>query len=218
MSNSPISSDQLLQQLNWRYATKAFDATKKIPAETWQTLEEAIVLSPSSFGLQPWKFVVVTDPEIRKTLQEHAWGQAQVSAASHLVVFARKLSMSAADVDRYINYMAEERGIPAESLKGFSDMVKGFLQSPPYPMDIEAWTARQTYIAVGQFLTSAALLGIDVCPMEGFIPAKVDETLGLTQQGYGAVVLCAAGYRADDDKYANLKKVRYPKSEVITHL
>ncbi|MBE9099528.1 NAD(P)H-dependent oxidoreductase [Vacuolonema iberomarrocanum] len=218
MSNSPISSDQLLQQLNWRYATKAFDAAKKIPAETWQTLEEAIVLSPSSFGLQPWKFVVVTDPEIRKTLQEHAWGQAQVSQSSHLIVFARKLSMSAADVDRYINYMAEEREIPAESLKGFSDMVKGFLQSPPYPMDIEAWTARQTYIAVGQFLTSAALLGIDVCPMEGFVPAKVDETLGLTQQGYGAVVLCAAGYRADDDKYANLKKVRYPKSEVITHL
>lgn len=218
MSNSPISSDQLLQQLNWRYATKAFDATKKIPAETWQTLEEAIVLSPSSFGLQPWKFVVVTDPEMRKTLQEHAWGQAQVAQSSHLVVFARKLSMSAADVDRYINYMAEEREIPAEALKGFSDMVKGFLNSPPYPMDIEAWTARQTYIAVGQFLTSAALLGIDVCPMEGFVPAKVDETLRLTQQGYGAVVLCAAGYRADDDKYANLKKVRYPKSEVITHL
>ncbi|MEO1147001.1 MAG: NAD(P)H-dependent oxidoreductase [Cyanobacteria bacterium J06638_22] len=218
MSNSPISSDQLLQQLNWRYATKKFDATQKIPDETWQTLEEAIVLSPSSFGLQPWKFVVITDPEIRKTLQEHAWGQAQVVDASHLVVFARKLSMSAADVDHYINYMADVREMPAEGLKGFGDMVKGFLQSPPYPMDIAAWTSRQTYIAVGQFLTSAALLGIDVCPMEGFVPAKVDETLELTQQGYGAVVLCAAGYRADDDKYAGLKKVRYPKSEVMTHL
>lgn len=217
MHNSPMASDQLLHQLRWRYATKKFDPTKKIPDDTWQTLEEALVLTPSSFGLQPWKFIVVTDPDIRKTLQEHAWGQSQVTEASHLVVFARKLEVGAADVDRYINYMAAVREMPVESLDGFSNMIKGYLQSPPYPMQIEAWTARQVYIAVGQLLMSAALLGVDACPMEGFVPAKVDETLGLAQQGYSAVVLCAVGYRAEDDKFATLKKVRYPKSELIEH-
>lgn len=217
MSNSPISSEPLLQQLNWRYAVKKFDATKKIPEETWQALEDVLVLTPSSFGLQPWKFIVVTDPDLRKTLQDHAWGQSQVVDASHLVVFARKLEVSDADVDRYVNYMAEVRSTPVESLEGMSTMIKGFLKSPPYPMEIEAWTARQTYIAVGQFLTSAALLGIDACPMEGFVPSKVDDTLELTKQGYGAVVLCAAGYRAEDDKYADLKKVRFPQSEMIEY-
>jgi len=215
MSNSAISSDQLLQQLHWRYATKKFDPTKKIPEDIWNALEQALVLTPSSFGLQPWKFFVVHNPDIRQKLLEHSWGQTQVVDASHLVVFAIKKSINTEDVDRYVQLISNVRQVPIDSLQGMSNMIKGFIENPPYPMNLDEWAARQVYIALGQFMTSAALLGIDTCPMEGFNPAKYNEILGLEAQGYAAVVLCPAGYRAVDDKYAVLPKVRYPSQEVV---
>lgn len=213
-----VSPEQLLQQLHWRYATKKFDATKKISEEVWKTLEKSLVLAPSSFGLQPWKFIVVSNPQIRQQLVEHSWGQSQVVDASHLVVLAIKKELNAADVDRYVKHMSEVRQVPVDDLQGFGNTIKGFLTSPPYPININEWAARQVYIALGQFMTSAALLGIDTCPMEGFNPAKFDEVLGLAEQGYAAVVLCPAGYRAADDKYAVLPKVRYPSEDVVEYV
>ena len=218
MSDAALSSEQLLHQLNWRYATKSFDTSKKVPDALWETLEQSLRLAPSSFGLQPWKFIVVADPEVRQKIQAHAWGQVQVVEASHLVVLARKLEVQPADVDHYLESMASIRGATLESLEGFGNMVKGFLASPPFPLDPKEWTARQTYIALGQFMTSAAMLGIDTCPMEGFVPSGVDEVLGLTAQGYGAVVLCPTGYRSADDKYATLAKVRFPKAELFEYI
>lgn len=218
MSHAALSPDQLLHQLNWRYATKSFDSGQSIPPAVWNALEQSLLLAPSSFGLQPWKFFVVTNPEVRKKMQEAAWGQTQVVEASHLVVLARKLTVTAEDVDRHLQRMADVRSISTDSLQGFGDMVKGFLQSPPYPMEPAAWAARQVYVALGQLLTSAAMLGIDACPMEGFIPAKVDEILGLPDQDYGAIVLCALGYRSADDKYASMAKVRFPKDAVMEHI
>ncbi len=213
-----VSPEQLLQQLHWRYATKKFDGTKKISEEVWKTLEKSLVLAPSSFGLQPWKFIVVSNPEIRQQLLEHTWGQAQVVDASHLVVLAIKKELNVADVDRYVEHLSEVRQVPVDDLQGLGNMIKGFLTSPPYPININEWSARQVYIALGQFMTSAAMLGIDTCPMEGFNPTKYDEVLGLAEQGYSAVVLCPAGYRAADDKYAVMPKVRYPSEDVVEYV
>lgn len=218
MTTTVVSPNQLIQQLHWRYATKKFDSTKKIPQEVWNALEESLVLAPSSFGLQPWKFFVVSNPEIRQQLLEHSWGQTQVVDASHLVVLAVKKELNAVDVDRYMQNISEVRQVPVDTLDGFANVIKGFLAEPPYPLDLDEWSKRQVYIALGQFMTSAALLGIDTCPMEGFNPAKYDEVLGLTQQGYAAVVLCPAGYRAEDDKHAVLPKVRYPSQELVKHV
>ena len=218
MSSATVSSAQVLQQLNWRYATKKFDATKKIPEETWQTLEESLVLAPSSYGLQPWKFFVVSNSEVRQQLLEHTWGQKQVVDASHLVVLAIKKELNVGDVDRYMQHMAKVRQVPVEALQGFSDTIKGFLTKPPYPINLDEWAARQVYIALGELMTVAAMMGIDTCPMEGFDPAKYDEVLGLTAQGYGSVVLCPVGYRAADDKNADMPKVRYSHQDVVQHV
>lgn len=219
MSTNAIATPQAtLGQLNWRYATKQFDPTKQIPIETWQVLEQSLVLSPSSFGLQPWKFLVIRNPEIRQQLVGHSWGQKQVAEASHLVVFAIKKNLNADDVDRYLGRMAEVQQVPTESLQGFGNVVKGFIDKPPYPLDIDAWSTRQAYIALGQFMTTAAMLGIDTCPIEGFIPSKYDEVLSLTAQGYASVVVCAAGYRAAEDKYAAKPKVRFATEDVVEYI
>jgi nitroreductase len=219
MSNQAIASPEAtLEQLNWRYATKQFDATKQIPPETWQVLEQSLVLSPSSFGLQPWKFLVVRNPQIRQQLVEHSWGQKQVAEASHLVVFAVKKNLDAAYVDRYVERMAEVQQVSTESLQGFGNLVKGFIDKPPYPLDVDAWSTRQVYIALGEYMTTAAMLGIDTCPIEGFVPAKYDRILGLTAQDYAAVVVCAAGYRAAEDKYAVKPKVRFETEDVVQYI
>ncbi len=215
MTETPVAAATVRQQLQWRYATKKFDPTRQIPEDLWKVLCESLVLAPSSFGLQPWKFFVISSPELRQALLPHTWNQRQVVDASHLVVFAIKKGMNAADVDRYLARQAAVHNTPVENLQKYGDIVKGFLQSPPYPLDIDEWSTRQVYIALSQFIVTAALLGIDTCPMEGFLPQEYDRVLGLTDQGYHAVVVCAAGYRAADDKYASLSKVRYSLEEVI---
>ncbi|NET37588.1 MAG: NAD(P)H-dependent oxidoreductase [Cyanothece sp. SIO1E1] len=218
MNDAAIKPDKVLQQLQWRYATKQFDPTQKIPDDVWAVLEQSLVLAPSSFGLQPWKFFVIRNPDIRSKLVEYSWKQTQVVDASHLVVLAIKKDVDDSDVDRYVGRMSEVQGVPAESLEGFANVVKGFLENPPYPLDKNEWATRQVYIALAQYMTCAAMLGVDTCPMEGFVPAKYDEILGLNGQGYTTVVVCPAGYRAADDKYASKPKVRYPKEAVIEYV
>jgi nitroreductase len=213
-----ITAEQVSQQLHWRYATKKFDPTQTIPDDLWQTLEESLVLTPSSFGLQPWKFVVVRNPEIRKQLVEHSWGQTQVGDASHVVVFAIKKGLNSADVDRYVARTSEVQGTPIEALQGYSNVMKGFLAGMPDQAAIDAWAAKQVYIALGQFMVCAALLNVDTCPMEGINPTKYDEVLGLDQENYGTIVACPAGYRAADDKNATRPKVRFLPEEVVLHI
>lgn len=218
MDYQTTSPENLLKTLHWRYATKKFDPTRKIPEETWQVLEQSLLLSPSSFGLQPWKFLVVNNPEVRQTLLGASWNQSQVVDASHLVVFAAKQEVQEADVDRYVNRMAEVQQTSVDALQGFSGMVKGYLEHPPFPLDVAEWTKRQTYVALGFFMTAAAMLGVDTCPMEGFEPAKYDEVLGLSEQGYTAAVLCPAGYRAEDDKSASRPKIRFRFEDVVQYV
>jgi nitroreductase len=218
MNSVAVSPAQVLAQLQWRYAVKKFDPSKKIPADAWDVLEQSLILTPSSFGLQPWKFFVVENPALRQELLANSWNQPQVVEASHLVVLAIKKEMGDAEVDRYIQDMSDKRNVPIDGLAGLNKMIKGFMANPDKGFTTDEWAIRQVYIAIGQFMTSAAMLGIDTCPMEGFNPAKYDEILGLTAQGYASVLVCPAGYRAADDKYAVMPKVRYDKSEVIGHI
>ena len=218
LTTPALAPQQVLDALNWRYATKQFDPNQHIPDDVWHVLEQSLVLTPSSFGLQPWKFFVVRNPDLRQQIVPHAWGQTQVVDASHLVVLAIKKDIGAADVDRYIERMAEVRQTSVESLQKFADMVKGFIAEPPYPLDINAWSTRQVYIALGFLMMNAALMGIDTCPMEGFNPSKVDEILDLPAKGYASVVLCPLGYRADDDKYATMPKVRFQTEAVVDYI
>ena len=210
-----VSENQLLQALQWRYATKVFDANHKIPAATWTALQDALVLSPSSFGLQPYRFVVVNNPATRAQLMPHAWNQRQVVDASHLVVFAGRTAMTEVEIDRFIERIVAVRGAPRESLGAYRAMMTGNLLSDAGQARVPHWAARQAYIALGNLLTSAAILGVDTCPIEGFSPAEFDKILGLTAQGYAAVVCCALGYRSADDKYASLPKVRFPAADLV---
>ncbi len=214
---STMSGEGLLQQLNWRYATKKFDPIKRISAADWSVLEQALVLTASSYGLQPWKFIVVTDPALKTKLRSASWNQAQVEDCSHHVVFTAKQDISEADVERFIARIAEVRGVTPESLAGYKGFMAGDLVNGPRHAIIKEWAARQTYIAMGNLLTSAALLGIDTCPFEGIEPAKYDEILGLKGTGYATVAACPVGYRASDDKYASAPKVRFEAKDVVEH-
>lgn len=212
---NPITTQQLLNALHWRYATKVFDATKKIPDEIWQTLKQALILTPSSYGLQPYRFFVVESPAKRAELLPHTWNQRQVVDASHFIVFAARTKVTEADVDKLINHTSDTRRIPAESLNSYRGMMLGDLVNGPRSKMAHEWATRQTYIALGNLMACAAVLGVDACPMEGFVPAEYDRVLDLNASGYGAVVCCALGYRSPNDKYASLAKVRYEMADLF---
>ncbi len=214
---TPMTGSALIQQLKWRYATKKFDATKRIDPATWSALEEALVLSPSSYGLQPWKFLVVTDPALKAKLRAVSWNQAQVEDCSHHVVFLVKKDLGLPEIEHYVDRIAEVRGVSRESLAGYRGYMVSDLAEGPRAKTINEWAARQVYIALGNFMTAAAILGVDTCPMEGLVPAKYDEILGLEDSGWATLCACPAGYRAADDKYADAPKVRFPREEVIEH-
>jgi nitroreductase len=211
----PIDRTQLLEQLNWRYATKQFDPQRKISAQDWATLEDALQLSPSSAGLQPWKFIVVTDPAVRAKLLPVSYGQPQITEASHLVVFAAKKDFNEQDVDLHIQHTAQVRGVTPASLASYRDMLVGGIVKSMDSAARAAWARNQAYIALGNLLTSAALLGIDACPMEGFDRAQYDEILGLSSQKLASAAIVTLGYRSPADKYANVPKVRFPKEKIF---
>lgn len=207
----------VLDAMEWRYATNKFDTTKKLSVQDLNDLLEAVILSPSSFGLQPWKLIVVTNPEIRAKLQEAGYGQPKISEASHLIVFAVEKNIDDALIDNFIKTVAKTQSIPVENLKGKADMMKGSILSNTVEKRIE-WATRQVYIALGVLITTAAIAGIDVGPMEGFDPKKFDEILGLDKMGLEARVIAAVGYRASDDPSLQLKKVRFSKEEIVVEV
>lgn len=212
---TPTSPQHLLDALSWRYATKSFDPARPIPAEVWDALERSLVLTPSSYGLQPWRFLVVTDPALRQRLRAASWNQAQVTDCSHHVVFLGRTEMREADVQRHVERTTEVRGLPPGALDKFKAVIVGDVVAGPRGRTAAEWAARQCYIALGQFMLACAQLGVDACPMEGFDPAQYDEILGLAGSGYRSVVACPAGYRSAADKYAAIPKVRYPREQVV---
>ncbi|MFM2178448.1 MAG: hypothetical protein RL015_2546 [Verrucomicrobiota bacterium] len=207
----------ILTALNHRYACKVFDPAKKIPADLWQQLEQSLILTPSSFGLQPWKFLIVQDQALREKLVPHAWNQRQVADCSHLIIMTVPKTLGEDYVDANIARMIEVRGGTADALMGFRKMVLGFRDGLEAKGGLETWAKLQSYIALGQFMLAASLLGLDTCPMEGFVPEKFDEVLGLEGTGYTTAVLCPVGYRSADDRYAELPKVRFEFKDVIEY-
>jgi nitroreductase len=216
--STAIKPETLINQLNWRYATKQFDPNQKISAADWAALETALQLSPSSGGLQPWKFIVITDPALRAKLRPVSYGQAQITDASHLVVFAAKNNLNEADVDAHIKHIAEVQGAPVEALAPLRGMLVGGIVKAQDEAGRNAWARNQVFIALGNLLTSAALLGIDACPMEGFDHAQYDEILSLKAKGYASAVIATLGYRLPTDKYASAPKVRYPKEQIFLNV
>lgn len=207
----------LLDALRRRYATKKFDPARRIPADTWEQLEQSLVLTPSSFGLQPWQFLIIENPAVREQLRAASWGQSQVTDASHLVVFTARTTMDETDVDHWMNRISEVQSTPLETLAPLQSVIKGFIQ-PMTPDARRAWNTRQVYIALGQFMAAAAVLGLDTCPLEGIDPAGYDRVLELENTGYATAVGCAIGYRAEDDRYATMPKVRYPHERLVRRI
>jgi nitroreductase len=212
-----ITPTQLLDSLHWRYAVKAFDPNGKIPEEQWQAIANALVLTPSSYGLQPWKFLVVRDQPLRTKLKTFSWNQSQVTDCSHYVVFLHKKTINEEDVEEYMQQISETRGLPTASLEGFRKMILSDLATGPRSKIIQEWAIRQTYIALGNLLTTAAMLGIDACPMEGLDPLEYDKILGLENTRFATSMACALGYRSPQDGLAKAKKVRFPAAQLIEY-
>ena len=212
-----LSSEELLNALKWRYAVKLFDANRKISAELWSTLEEALILTPSSYGLQPWKMMVICDESLKAKLKPLSWNQRQVTDCSHYIVFAAKMDVTVEDIQAWVKCLAAGRGVAESTLDVYRDwMIKDLIQGPRHAV-IHEWASRQCYIALGNLMTAAALLGVDTCPMEGIEPPAYDQLLDLPRLGYKTVVACAVGYRDDGDKYAAAAKVRFKSSDILIY-
>ena len=197
--------NNFIENQNWRYATKKFDATKKVSTEDLETLKKAIQLSSSSYGLQLYKVFIIENPEVRAQLQPVSWGQSQIVDASHLLVFANIVNVQESHIDAYVQNIADTRGLSVENLKGYSDFMKSKIV--PLPVEQKAvWTSKQTYLALGNLLNAAAELKIDVTPMEGFEPEKYNEILGLDKLGLNASLVAAIGYRHEEDEHNTLQK------------
>ena len=204
-----------IKNQKWRYATKKFDASKKVSAEDLEILKDAIQLSSSSYGLQPYKVFIIDNPEVRTQLQPLAWNQSPITDASHVFVFANNTNFGNSEIDAYIENMVQTRGIPIESLQGYADFMKMKINTLE-PETKSNWTSKQTYLALGNLLNAAAELKIDVTPMEGFEPEKVNELLGLNALGLNASLIATIGYRHEEDATQFYTKVRKPKEELFT--
>lgn len=204
----------IIEALKWRYATKAYDTSKKLSEDEVNTLIESVRLAPSSYGLPVYKVIHVKDTETREKLKAVSWGQTQITDASELLVFAVKTDISDAKVDDFINLIATTRNIPVESLAEYAGMIKGTINSLSSEHK-EAWASRQAYIGLGILLATAAVHEIDATPMEGFDSAQFDEILGLKELNLKSVVVCTLGHRSKNDTYAGLVKVRESKENLV---
>ncbi len=225
-----VEPADLVHALQWRYATKKFDPTRKVPEATWKAIEQAAIFAPSSYGLQPWKFVVVTDQAMKQKASEAAYNQPQPRDCSHLVVFASRKGVGAGDVEKYMARIAQVRGVPRDSLNGFADAINGTIKSLGGGLGgslggalgaeggggaADVWCSRQTYIALGFLVLACASLGVDACPMEGLDRGAYDKLFGLDRLGYQSLAMAAVGYRAPGDEAAGKAKVRFEAKDVV---
>jgi len=204
----------MIESLKWRYATKKFDTEKKVSEADLATLKEAIRLTPSSYGLQPYKVFDVVNANIREQLKSVSFGQPQITDASNLFVFAANDDLTTEHIDAFIGLTAKTQQINPDDIKGFGDFMKSVFGSRT-AAEKHNWSARQAYIALGNLVNTAANMGIDVCPMEGFDNQKYNEMLGLKDSGFSSVVIAAIGYRSESDEAQFKAKVRKPLSEMF---
>ncbi|MDF4204538.1 NAD(P)H-dependent oxidoreductase [Maribacter sp. SA7] len=207
----------LLDNLNWRYATKKFDSSKKVSSENLNTLLEAARLTASSYGLQPYHIYVIENADIRTQLRKASYDQPQITDASHIIVLANKPTFDGTMIDDYIQNIMAIRGLSKDDLEGFSQTMKSTLLDLPDAQK-NLWTSNQAYIVLGNLMTVAAEIKIDTCPMEGFDKEQYSEILGLSDKGLNAAVVLAVGYRSSEDETQNYPKVRYSKEQIITHI
>lgn len=205
---------EFIKSLNWRYATKKFDPSKKIKPEDLEIIKEAVRLSASSYGLQLYKVLVIEDVEIREKLKPASWGQSQITEASHLFVFCNYADVNDNDIEEYLDLKAETQSLERESLVDYGNMMKGSMAGLT-AAQISFWTAKQTYIALGNLLAVCSMMRIDACPMEGFEASKYNDILGLTDKGLNAAVIATVGYRSEEDATQFLSKVRKPNESLF---
>ncbi len=206
-----------IDDLNWRYATKKFDTNKEVSPQDLQTLLEAVQLTASSYGLQPYEIIVIKDAALREKLKAHSWDQTQITDSSEVIVFANKTHITSSYLDSYLLDMATTRNLKVEDLDGLKGMLESTIMKLN-PEDQSIWAAKQAYIALGNLLSAAANLRIDTCPMEGFDSAKYDELLNLKEKGLTAAVIVTIGYRSKEDDTQFAAKVRKSKEDLINKL
>jgi nitroreductase len=213
---SRVDNEILFNQLNWRYACKKFDPSMQIREADWNLLAESLRLAPSSYGLQPWKFILVQNPELRQQLMAKSWGQTPVVDCSHFVVIATMEKIDEAHIDKFVKQTADIRHVDAATLEGYKNVMVGDLVKGPRSQIINFWAQRQAYIAMGFLMANAALMEIDTLAMEGLVPEEYDKILGLGgATGWKTVAAVACGYRATDDKYQHAKKVRFEMKDIL---
>ncbi len=205
---------QLIENLAWRYATKKMDATKKVSDTDIEKIKEAVQLTASSYGLQPYKVLDIRDADLRAQLQPFCWNQSQITEASHLWIFCNQVTVTGKDIDAFIALKAKTSGIDIEQLEGYGTFMKGKIKEKTNE-EVFNWTAKQAYISLGTALAACAELKIDSTPMEGFEADKVNELLQLNEQGLNASVLLAIGYRSAEDASQHAKKVRKTANELF---
>jgi len=208
--------NKIIEDLNWRYACKKFDASKKISDKDFEIILESLRLTASSFGLQPWKFVVVKNVELREKLVAASWNQQQVKDASHLIVLCAPSYLDEKFVTDYVEDTAKTKNVDVSELAGFQKML---MMIPNKKIEDQMiWSKNQIYIALGNLLNTCAQLRIDSCPMEGFKPSEYDQILGLGEFGLKSVLVCPVGYRDSADKYITQPKVRYPLNQLVIEI
>ncbi len=213
-----MEKNNILKSLEYRYATKKFDNSKKLSKDEVSFLKKVISLTPTSYGVEPYKVFLITNNKLREELKKVSWNQSQVTDCSHYVVFAHKITITEKDIVNYIERIAKTRNIAKETLSGYKDMMIGDLVKGPRSKVIKEWAKNQAYIALGNTMTALAAANIDACPLEGFDPESYNKLLDLEKEGFYPAVALAVGFRAKDDSYAEYKKVRTSEKELIKEL
>ena len=217
ITNFAKKNMDIIESLNWRYATKKFDESKKISGEKLDILKQAFNLTPTSYGVQTMKMLVISDQTVKDKMVDFCYGQEQVKNASHILAICIQEDVDQTDADAYFDNVVKIRNTSEDILTKYRMELKDFIRSKT-KQEIQNWCINQVYVALGNLMTVCAVEGIDSCPMEGFIPEKIDELLGLEKYNLKSVLLLPVGYRAPDDMFSELKKVRKDISETIMEM
>jgi len=210
-----MANSDYIQKLKYRYATKQFDPEKQLNADQINDVKQAIQLSASSYGLQPYEVLIIEDINLRKKLKSASWDQPQITDASHLLVFCANTNVDENYLNQYINNISETRNIPKENLSGMRDMIANTVLKLDEHSKL-TWAQKQAYIALGNLLSAVAHFDFDACPMEGFDSSKYDEILDLKSKNLKSTVIATLGYRSENDELQHAKKVRKPQNELFT--
>jgi nitroreductase/dihydropteridine reductase len=204
----------LVKAFEWRYATKKYDTTKKVDDAVFADLAETVRLAPSSFGLQPYKFLLVEDEAKLEEISRSAHGQPQITTGAHVMVLAVETNIDEKTVASYIDKAAIARQTERKNLEAREQFVNMMINELDYAQRID-WAEKQAFLAIGVFVAAAAAAGVDASPMEGFDNAAINDILGLKERNLTSALLFVIGYRSEEDEFATIPKVRKPKEEIF---